>query len=107
MKLHEIAKTIRSKNAGNYFLTMDVIFSDRQRYEHVKRSGALTRERVAELYRIPLDEVAEFVWYDPGLAVKATIRRPLPSGNPGETDVYGCQQFIPLLDVEVPDVLPD
>lgn len=107
MKLHQLAKTIRSKNAGNYFLTMDVIFADRTRYEHFKASGALTRGKVAQLYRIPVEDVAEFVWYDPGLALKATIRRPIPSGNPGETDVYGCQQFIPLLDVEVPDVLPD
>ncbi|MCL5290670.1 MAG: DUF4387 domain-containing protein, partial [Firmicutes bacterium] len=34
-------------------------------------------------------------------AIKATIVRPYPSGNLGETDVYGAQQHAPLLDLEL------
>ena len=43
-KLHELAKTIRSKNAGVNKITFDIIFRDRENYERVKRSKALTRE---------------------------------------------------------------
>ena len=28
--------------------------------------------------------------------------RRIPSGGPGETDVYGCQQYAPLFALEVP-----
>ena len=36
------------------------------------------------------------------LAFKATIPRRIPSGDIGDTDIYGAQQHAPLLDVEVP-----
>ena len=39
-RLVELAKTIRSKNAGVDQITFDVIFGDRESYELVKRSGA-------------------------------------------------------------------
>ena len=52
MKLSQIAKTIRSKNAGVDKITFDVIFPDHDSFEMVRRSRALTRETVALLYRI-------------------------------------------------------
>ncbi|HEY4863981.1 MAG TPA: DUF4387 family protein, partial [Candidatus Dormibacteraeota bacterium] len=30
------------------------------------------------------------------------MRRRRPSGDPGETDVFGAQQYAPLLDLEIP-----
>jgi hypothetical protein len=30
------------------------------------------------------------------------VRRTRPSGSVGETDVFGAQQYAPLLDFEVP-----
>ena len=43
-RLSEIAKTIRSKNAGVDLITFDVIFVDRATYEGVKRARVLTRD---------------------------------------------------------------
>jgi Domain of unknown function (DUF4387) len=40
--------------------------------------------------------------YDPGLAIKFTIRRDRPSGSPGERDVFGAQQYAPLFDLPIP-----
>ena len=100
-KLHELAKTIRSKNAGVNKITFDVIFRDRMRYERVKRSGVLTRETIAQLYRIPAARISDFVEYDPGYAIKFTIYRLQPSGSAGDGDVFGAQQYAPLLDLEV------
>ncbi|MDQ6640342.1 MAG: DUF4387 domain-containing protein [Pseudomonadota bacterium] len=100
-KLHELAKTIRSKNAGVNKITFDIIFRDRERYERVKRSGALTRETVAMLYGIPAERICDFVEYDPGYAIKFTIYRLQPSGSAGDGDIFGAQQYAPLLDLEV------
>ena len=41
--------------------------------------------------------------YDVAYAIKITIPRLVPSGDPGDTDVYGAQQHAPLLDIEIPD----
>ena len=51
--LKDLAKTIRSKNAGVDKITFDVIFTDRTAYELVRRSRALTRKSVASLFKIP------------------------------------------------------
>jgi hypothetical protein len=101
-KLVELAKTIRSKNAGTDKITFDVIFRERENYELVKRSGVLTRRTVANLFNIPEARISDFLEFDPANAIKFTIYRREPSGSPGETDIFGCQQYPPLLDLEVP-----
>jgi hypothetical protein len=101
-KLSTLAKTIRSKNAGVDLITFDVIFTDKATYERVKRAKVLTREAVCALYRIPESRIADFVEFDPGNAVKFTIHRLRPSGSPGDPDIFGAQQYAPLLDIEVP-----
>ncbi len=100
-KLHELAKTIRSKNAGVNKITFDIIFREAAQYELVKRSGAITRERMAALYRIPVERISDFVEYDPGNAIKFTIYRLRPSGCAGDGDIFGAQQYAPLLDIEI------
>jgi len=102
-KLSALAKTIRSKNAGVDLITFDVIFPDRATYDRVRRAGVLTRESVCALYRIAPSRIADFVEFDPGNAIKFTIRRLRPSGSPGDPDIFGAQQYAPLLDIEVPD----
>ena len=102
-KLWEIAKEISSKNAGNSFLTFDIVFDEAETYERVKRAGVITRERIAELYRMPLADVLHVVAFDQGSAFKVAVRRAMPSGSVGDTDVFGAQQYAPLLEIEVPD----
>jgi hypothetical protein len=101
-KLSEIAKTIRSKNAGVDKITFDVIFTDRSLYERVKKARILTRETVASLYGLAPDRITDFVEFDPANAIKFTILRLSPSGSPGDPDIFGSQQYAPLLDLEVP-----
>jgi hypothetical protein len=100
--LKDLAKTIRSKNAGVNKITFDIIFRDREPYERVKRAGVLTRETMAALYRIPVERISDFVEYDPGYAIKFTLYRLRPSGSAGDGDIFGAQQYAPLLDVQVP-----
>lgn len=101
-RLADLAKEISSKNAGNYFLTFDVVFDDAATYQRVKGSGVITRDLVARLYGIPPDQITHVVHFDQGNAVKITMRRPWVSGDVGESDVFGAQQYAPLLDVEIP-----
>jgi hypothetical protein len=101
-RLFDLAKTIRSKNAGVDLITFDVIFADRIAYERVRQSNVLSREAVCRIFGIAPERIVEHVAFEPALAIKFTIRRLMPSGSPGDGDVFGSQQYGPLLDVEVP-----
>ena len=99
--IRDLAKLVRSKNAGPFELTFDVMFDDAERYRMVKESGAVTREALARAYAIDPDTITNFQFFDPALAFKLTIRRPRPQGSIGETDTFGAQQHAPLLDLQI------
>ena len=101
-KLSELAKTIRSKNAGVNQVTFDIILNDAETYEKVIKSGVLKKASVAKLYGIKPERISHFVEFGVINAIKFTIYRTSPGGSPGESDVLGCQQYGPLMDVEVP-----
>ncbi len=100
-RLSELAKTIRSKNAGTDKITFDIIFRERATYEMVKRSKALTAASVCRVLNVDPARLTDFVEYDPGCAIKFTILRLHPSGSAGDGDIFGAQQYAPFLDVEV------
>jgi len=100
--LKNLAKVIRSKNAGALQITLDVMFADEATYVRVRDSGALDAHQVARLYGLSHNEVS-VIPYDVAYAIKVTIPRAHPSGDPADSDVYGAQQHAPLLDIAVPD----
>lgn len=101
MKLGEVAKVVRSKNAGPFVLTFDVLMPDAQSFEQLRSEGNLTRESVARAYRVSPNEIIDFAYYPFANAIKFSLRRPVPSGAPHDTDVYGAQQHVPLLELEI------
>jgi hypothetical protein len=100
VRLGELAALIRSKNAGPFQLTFDIMFEDEGSYRRVLQSGVINHEWVVATYGVPRDAV-EIYHYDPAWAVKITIPRPVPSGDPFDTDMYGGQQYGPLVDLEL------
>ncbi|NLY74330.1 MAG: DUF4387 domain-containing protein [Firmicutes bacterium] len=102
VKLVELAKTIRSKNAGTDKITFDIIFREKEKYDLVRKSGVITKEKMAKLFGISEERITDFVEFDPAYAIKFTIQRLKPSGSFGEGDIFGCQQYPPLLDIEIP-----
>lgn len=101
-RLAELAKVLRSKNAGALYFTMDVMFEDETTYRRVRDSGALNAHDLARRYGVSDNEVA-VIPYDVAYAIKITVPRAVPSGDPLDNDVYGAQQHAPLLDIEIPD----
>lgn len=99
--IKDIAKVCKSKNAGPFELTIDVVFDDPELYRKVKATGVLSAELIATLYSVSPNAV-QFTPYDAGMAFKATLPRVVPAGDIGDTDVYGAQQHAPLLDVDIP-----
>jgi Domain of unknown function (DUF4387) len=102
-RLYDLASTIRSKNAGVNQVTFDIIFPSAERYQHVIRSQAITKDSIAKLFNIPLSRISHFVEFAPANAIKFTLYRTRPNGSPGDWDILGCQQYGPLLELEIPD----
>ena len=101
-RLADIAKVIRSKNAGPFELTFDVMFDDIETYERVMSSNAITRRSLAALYGVADEDITNFQFFGPALAFKLTIRRPGRQGSVGETDTFGAQQHAPLMEMRIP-----
>jgi hypothetical protein len=99
--LSQLAKTIRSKNAGVDKITFDIVFRDRDAYELVRRSGVLSRAAVGKVFGIPDARISDHVEFDPALAIKFSIFRERPSGSVGDGDIFGSQQYGPLLGIQV------
>jgi len=103
-KLSELAKTIRSKNAGVDHITFDIVFDDQRIFEGVKDSGVMNKQTMADVFGISSDRITHFFVFEPGRAFKFSIARKTPAGGPGERDLFGCQQYAPLFDLEFRDL---
>lgn len=100
MKLVDIARVIRSKNAGPSVLTLDVFFVDAASMQRWLDAGGFATERLAGLYGCAPEAVR--VMPIAALAVtKISVPRTLIAGTPGDRDVYGAQQHAPLLGLQV------
>ena len=98
----DLAVLVRSKNAGPFWLTIDIMFDDPDNYRRVRDSAAINRALVAQIYRRdPADIIV--VNHDAALAIKVSFPRPQSSGSKLDSDVYGGQQYAPLLSLAVPD----
>ena len=100
--LRDLAKIIRSKNAGPFRLTFDVLFDGPVNYERVRDSGAMTAENIARAYNLPVSRISSIHAVDMANAMKVTFYRPVDQAAIGETDSYGCQQHVPLMNLEIP-----
>jgi len=100
-KLWQMTKLIRSKNSGPFELTFDIIFKDRATYEKVRDAKTINTGWFAKTYRLK-PEVVAIINYDAATAIKITIPRPVISGDVDDGDVFGGQQYGPLVDLEVP-----
>ena len=101
-RLYDLAEVLRSKNAGPLLITLDVIFADAATYHRVVDSEVLSPELIGTLYDIPPGDV-QITPFEAANAIKITIPRRGPtSGAPGDRDVYGAQQHVPLIDILIP-----
>ena len=74
-----------------YTLNFDIIFPDRATYDLVRDSGVLSRASVCRIFGIDTAQITDHVEFDPALAIKFTIYRRMPSGSPGDADIFGSQ----------------
>jgi len=100
-KLGDLARLIRSKNAGPFVLTFDIMFDDDNVYRRVIESRVLTKSRFAAIYHVPEEDVL-FFQHDAARAIKISIPRPYVQCDLDDGDAYGGQQHAPLVEIDVP-----
>lgn len=100
-RLYDYAKVFRSKNSGPFEITVDIIFETQEQYEYIKNKKIITKEVVAEAYKIAIEDIHQLVYFDQGLGIKITMARSVSSGSKFDRDVYGSQQYAPLMNVQV------
>jgi hypothetical protein len=99
-KVEDIAQYVRSKNAGPFWVTIEIFCDTDEAYKRIAGSPNLTGEKVAELYGA--DPSLIKVFEIENLRVKKySFPRPLPSGHKYENDMHYGQQYIRLAEVEV------
>jgi hypothetical protein len=98
--LADVARLVRSKNAGPFWLTIDVMFDNADVYRAAEQQHVFTPARLAALYRLPVEQVRVFA-HPAALAFKVSFPRPIPSGSPGDADVFGGQQYAGVLELTV------
>jgi len=99
-ELWQFTKLIRSKNAGPFELTFDIMFKDFESYDRVVKIRLLTPELVGRLYGVP-EAAVQFFEIKEILTIKFSIPRKVFSGDVDDSDVYGGQFHGPLVRLPV------
>lgn len=103
-RLRDLTSVLRSKNAGPFQITIDLMFDDQDKLRRVLDSGVLDPVCVARMYGTSPDLV-QVIPFELVRGIKITVPRPWGSrgsGSAGDRDVYGAQQHGPVADTEVP-----
>jgi hypothetical protein len=99
-RLKDVARYVRSKNAGPFWVTVDIFFDGPETYARHKADPALSAEAVAALYGVDPARVKRFEVDDLNV-IKLSYPRTAPQGGVVERDMHSGQQYVPLLDVEL------
>jgi hypothetical protein len=99
--IREYTTTFRTRNAGAFLVSVDIVFTTPELYVQWRDSGVINKESVAERMKVSPD-VVRVIDYPAASAIKITIPRRTVAGDPDDTDLDSAGQFVPLLDLELP-----
>ena len=96
----DFARYVRSKNAGPFWVTLEIFCDDDASYQIIKRSPNISKAKLAELYHADVERMKSF-YMDNIRIIKFSFPRPNPSGHKYENDMHAGQQYIRLADLEL------
>lgn len=96
----DVCRHVRSKNAGPFWVTVDLFFDGEANFQRYNDSAALGPDLFARLYGADPALVKRFAV--PSLhVVKISYPRAASQGGMVERDMHAGQQYVRLLDVEL------
>jgi uncharacterized protein DUF4387 len=98
--LQDRALEVRSKNAGPFWVTMELFMRDEAGYRAAADAGFLNEDVIARLYGVPAGGVQ--IFRIPALnVVKISFPRPVPQGGLRDRDIHAGQHHVPLALLEL------
>jgi hypothetical protein len=98
MTIANVAKYVRSKNAGPFWVTIDIFCESEKEFDMIKNSPAINKAKFAEIYHVEEDDIKLF-FLPQIFVIKVSYPRTKPQGGPDEFDMHSGQQYIPVLDL--------
>lgn len=99
--LADLAVEVRSKNAGPFWVTMELFMRDADGYRVAADEDFLDEQVVADLYRV--DPATVQIFRIPSLnVVKISFPRPISQGSLRDRDMHMGQHHVPLAVLPVP-----
>jgi hypothetical protein len=99
-RLREVTRSVRSKNAGPFWVTVDIFFDGPTSYARYRADPALAAEALAARLAANPSLVRRFE-IDALNAIKLSYPRATPQGGVVERDMHSGQQYLPLLEIEL------
>ena len=98
--IEQVCSLVRSKNAGPFWVTVDLFFDGPENFERYAEAEALGPETFARLYGAEAGLVKRFPVKSLNM-VKISYPRTAPQGGEVERDMHCGQQYVRLLDLEL------
>jgi hypothetical protein len=93
--LADLAHEVRSKNAGPFWVTMELFMRDADGYRIAADESFLNERVIADLYRV--EESTVQIFRIPSLrVVKISFPRPISQGSLRDRDIHAGQHHVPL-----------
>jgi hypothetical protein len=93
-----LANEVRSKNAGPFWMTLEVFVDDKASYDAV--AGRITPEIISQLYAVAPDCVLIFPLPDIRV-IKVSFPRSISQGGLHDRDMHAGQHHVPLSELEI------
>ena len=100
----DLALEVRSKNAGPFWVTMELFMRDAAGYAVVAEPGYLDGPVIAQLYGVAAESIRIFRIPDLNV-VKISFPRPVAQGSLRDRDIHAGQHHVPLALYPLPEGL--
>ena len=97
-RLGDVAQKIRSKNAGPFWVTIDIFCENETAFHRVE--NGLSTERLAKVLGQPTQTLKRFAIPDLNV-VKVSLPRPQVQGSRLDRDMHGAQWAVLLAEMEL------
>lgn len=100
MTIEQTVKSIRSKNAGPFWVTIDAFCHDVEETKKVAAALDRNKDSIAKTFGVDPKDIKLFCLTNINVAKLSLPRIPI-EGARDERDMHGGQQYVSLLDYEV------
>ena|SRR5271168_3909859 len=99
-RLKDVCRYVRSKNAGPFWVTLDLFFDGPESYRRHHDDPALSAQAIASIYGVDPALVRRYP-VETLNVLKISYPRQQPQGGALERDMHSGQQYVRLLDIEL------